>query len=145
MKNSIHFFNEGITFRFPKKNLVKKWINQVIQSENRLTGNINIIFCSDEYLLQLNEKYLNHDTLTDIITFDFSEENIISGDLFISLPRVIENSKLFSKPFNEEIHRVIIHGILHLCGYQDKNEQEQKIMSVKENLYLEQRPNELIA
>lgn len=145
MKNSIHFFNEGITFRFPKKNLVKKWINQVIQSENRSTGNINIIFCSDEYLLQLNEKYLNHDTLTDIITFDFSEENIISGDLFISLPRVIENSKLFSKPFNEEIHRVIIHGILHLCGYQDKNEQEQKIMSVKENLYLEQRPNELIA
>lgn len=105
-------------------------------------GSINFIFCSDEYLFQLNQKYLKHDTYTDIITFDSSvEETEISGDIFISLERVKENSKQFSGSFVKELHRVMIHGILHLLGYKDKSPKDKEAMSGKEDYYLSLLPD----
>ena len=112
-------------------------INELIKSENYELGEITVVFCNDEYLLDLNRTYLNHDYYTDIITFDYSEEIIISGDLFISIDRVIENSSSFDVSFNHELSRVIYHGVLHLCGYKDKSEDELKAMRAKENYYLE--------
>ncbi len=112
-------------------------INELIKSENYELGEITVVFCNDEYLLDLNRTYLNHDYYTDIITFDYSEEIIISGDLFISIDRVIENSSSFDVSFNHELSRVIYHGVLHLCGYKDKSEEEIKAMRGKENYYLE--------
>jgi len=100
-------------------------------------GDINFIFCNDEYLLKINKEFLNHDYYTDIITFDYSENKIISGDLFLSLDRIRENANFFKIPLLDEILRVMIHGILHLVGYNDKNRNERKLMKEKENYYLE--------
>jgi len=112
-------------------------INELIKSENYELGEITVVFCNDEYLLDLNRTYLNHDYYTDIITFDYSEEIIISGDLFVSIDRIIENSSSFDVSFNHELSRVIYHGVLHLCGYKDKSEEDIKAMRGKENYYLE--------
>ncbi len=102
---------------------------------------INVIFCDDSFLLEMNIKYLNHDTLTDIITFDYNEGSAISGDIFISIERVRENAGIFSKSFAEELHRVIIHGVLHLCGYKDKSRKDQVVMRMKEETYLANLPH----
>lgn len=112
-------------------------INELIKSENYELGEITVVFCNDEYLLEMNRTYLNHDYYTDIITFDYSEDIIISGDLFVSIDRIIENSSSFDVSFNHELSRVIYHGVLHLCGYKDKSEEEIKSMRGKENYYLD--------
>jgi probable rRNA maturation factor len=112
-------------------------INDLIKLESFKVGEITVVFCNDDYLLDMNRTYLNHDYYTDIITFDYAEDIIISGDLFVSFDRIIENSISFDVSFNHELSRVIYHGVLHLCGYKDKSEEEIKVMRGKENYYLE--------
>jgi len=131
----IYIFYEDIQ-EFELFNGIYEWINNSIQNENKQKGEINIIFCSDDYLLKMNKDHLNHDYFTDIITFDYCEKDLVSGDLFISTDRVGENAKKFNVEFNAELNRVIIHGVLHLIGYNDKTDEEQKEMTEKENFYL---------
>ena len=109
------------------------WISKVCVTENYNLGDISLIFCSDEYLLDMNRTHLDHDYYTDIITFDYTDNQIVSGDLFISIDRVRDNANDFNVSFEHELHRVIIHGVLHLCGYKDKSDDEEKLMRTKEN------------
>ena len=109
------------------------WISKVCSSENHEFGDISLIFCSDDYLLDINRTHLDHDYYTDIITFYYTENKIVSGDLFISIDRVRDNATDFNFSFEHELHRVIIHGVLHLCGYKDKSDEEEKLMRTKEN------------
>ena len=136
----IEFHNE-IEFVLQNQQELRRWIKKVITSENKEMGEINYIFCSDEYLLERNIKYLDHDTLTDIITFNYCKGQIITSDIMISIDRVKENSTIFDNSFSEELHRVMIHGILHLIGYNDKTEKEKKLMREKENFYLKKLCN----
>ena len=136
----IEFHNE-IEFVLQNQQELRRWIKKVITSENKEMGEINYIFCSDEYLLERNIKYLDHDTLTDIITFNYCKGQIITSDIMISIDRVKENSTIFDNSFSEELHRVMIHGILHLIGYDDKTEKEKKLMREKENFYLKKLGN----
>ena len=112
-------------------------LESLIGSENFDSGEITIVFCTDDYLLEMNKRYLNHNFYTDIITFDYSENGVISGDLFISIDRVNDNAGSFSVSVDNELKRVIYHGVLHLCGYKDKTEKDKKEMREKENYYLE--------
>ncbi|MDG1348179.1 MAG: rRNA maturation RNase YbeY [Flavobacteriales bacterium] len=114
----------------------KKWLNQVISNEAKEEGDITYIFCNDDYLLEKNIRFLNHNTLTDVITFDYCEGNSVSGDIFISIERVKENSEVFKVDFLTELNRVMAHGLLHLLGYKDKKEKDAKTMREKENYYL---------
>lgn len=114
----------------------KKWLNQVISNEAREEGDITYIFCDDDYLLEKNIRFLNHNTLTDVITFDYCEGNSVSGDIFISIERVKENSEVFKVDFLTELNRVMVHGLLHLLGYKDKTERQSNLMRKKENYYL---------
>lgn len=114
----------------------KKWLNQVISNEAKEEGDITYIFCDDDYLLEKNIRFLNHNTLTDVITFDYCEGNSVSGDIFISIERVKENSEIFKVDFLTELNRVMVHGLLHLLGYKDKTEKESNLMRKKENYYL---------
>nr|WP_294859328.1 rRNA maturation RNase YbeY [uncultured Fluviicola sp.] len=109
------------------------WYSNVCEVEEKKLGDLSIIFCSDEHLLEMNKEYLQHDYYTDIITFDYSEENLVSGDLFISVDRVQDNADEFDVLFQDELHRVCVHGLLHLCGYKDKSEKDEQIMRSKEN------------
>lgn len=109
------------------------WISKVIELENFEMSDITLVFCNDEFLLKVNQDHLDHDFYTDIITFDYCSEGLISGDLFISVERVIENAEHFNVTFEQELHRVIIHGILHLCGYLDKTPEEELVMREKES------------
>jgi len=111
-------------------------LTNLLEQESKVLGDISIIFVSDSYLLEINQKYLNHDYYTDIITFDYCEMNIISGDLFISVDRVQENADTYNVGFLTELHRVMIHGVLHLCGYKDKSDDEKRLMRELENKYL---------
>lgn len=131
----INIFYEDVE-EFSVYENIKTWINKTIQNENKEAGEINVIFCSDEYLLQMNKEHLKHDYYTDILTFDYCENNIISGDLFISKERIEENAKNFNVEFVNEINRVVIHGVLHLIGFKDKSDDEQNVMTKKENFYL---------
>ena len=115
---------------------LKIWITKSVLKEGAAIGDINIIFCDDTFLLIKNKKYLNHSSLTDILTFDFSTKKSLSGDIFISTERVKENATKYKVPFKNELNRVLIHGILHLLGYKDKTEKEKKIMRKKEDFYL---------
>jgi probable rRNA maturation factor len=133
---SIQYFNEDIAFPKVKKRITSNWIKQVIALEEKRVGDISFIFCSDEYLLDVNRKYLNHDYFTDIITFDNVEGKKINGDIFISVDRVKENSIDFETSFDNEIHRILIHGVLHLLGYKDKAKKDKNLMTEKEDLYL---------
>ena len=142
-KAEINFFLEEINYLIRQKNALRKWIAEAIRSEAKFPGAISVILCSDEYLHRLNVKYLQHDTLTDIITFDYSEANQVSGDLFISIDRIRDNASNSAVKISDELHRVIIHGILHLCGYGDKSPEEKNIMTAKENQYLSSRPEKL--
>ena len=128
------FFEEIEKFEKPEN--LKQKLEKLIEDEHKIPGEINIIFCHDEYLLKLNKDYLNHDFYTDVITFDFSGQNIISGDIFISIDRVKENAELYKTDFINEVQRVIIHGTLHLIGFNDKEEEEKKTMTMKEDFYL---------
>ncbi len=112
------------------------WLENLITAENKKPGNIHYIFCSDEYLLKVNQDFLQHDYYTDIITFDYVKGKTISADIFVSLPRISDNATTLSKDFNEEFRRVLAHGILHLCGYKDKSAEEQTEMRSKEDHYL---------
>ncbi len=141
--SSISFLNADIGFNLPQKLITKRWINSVISSENKVKGDICFIFCSDNYLLKKNHQFLNHDTFTDIITFDYTEDNrgMISGDIFISIDRVKENSDNLNIPFENELHRVMIHGILHLMGYKDKTKAQKSLMRMKEDICLSLQTN----
>ncbi len=125
-------FNYETDFELGNETLFSNWIAKIIESENRLEGEINYIFCDDDYLHKINLQYLNHDTLTDIISFDYSEGNFLQGDIFISIERVQDNATDFNISLLEELKRVMAHGILHYCGYKDKSAEEEKIMRQKE-------------
>ena len=135
----VSYFLQDIDFVFKHKRLNNSWLKLVAESEIKKLGNINIIFCSDNYILDVNVKYLGHDYFTDIITFDYCEKNILSGDLFISIDTVRDNAEFYKTEFNDELNRVIVHGLLHLIGYDDHTPEEQKLMREKENYYLELR------
>lgn len=133
---SILFFNEDILPPvFPESKIIE-WITHCITDENLQTGNVNFIFVSDDYLLKMNQQYLNHDYFTDVITFDYCEGNVISGDVFLSVPRIEENASTLNQNFTDELFRVMIHGVLHLIGYNDKSDKEKKQMRAKENEFL---------
>ena len=117
---------------------MKSWIQEVIRLNNHQTGHLSFVFCTDDYLLDVNKKFLNHDYYTDIITFDYNESNIVSGDFIISVDRVKENALIHKCTFHIELYRVIIHGVLHLLGFSDKSEIQQKEMRESEDLYLSQ-------
>jgi len=137
---AINFFEEDISFTLKNKTLVKRWITDTILAEGYRLKELNYIFCSDEYLLQINQQYLNHDTLTDIVTFDNSEKpGLITGDIFISIERIQENAMKFKVSETDELHRVIIHGALHLLGYKDKTKTAKAEMTQKEDFYLTKR------
>ena len=136
----INFFEEDITYKLWDKIKVKQWIKATIAEEGFKLAELNYIFCSDDYLLKINQEYLDHDTYTDIITFDNTEEEgVITGDIFISIPRIKENAEKFAVSEIDELHRVIIHGALHLLGYTDKTAPAKKKMSLKEDHYLTKR------
>ena len=133
----IHFFSEDVPFTLKQKLKVRSWIYRTIVSEGFKLGELSFIFASDEYVLNINREYLKHDTYTDIITFDNSEEeNRITGDIFISIDRIRENSTKFNVNEIDELHRVMIHGTLHLLGYPDKGKTAKSIMTSKEDHYL---------
>lgn len=138
---SIHFFNEQIDFRLNNKTKLRSWLRSAIHQHKKKISSINFIFTSDNLLLEINKKYLKHNTYTDIITFDQSSKpNKIEADIYISLDRVSFNSIKLKTSFEEELHRVMIHGVLHLLGYKDKTKEEKEEMRKKENHYLALRP-----
>lgn len=153
---AISFFTEDTTYKLKEKSRIRQWLKKAAKNEGAEISELNYIFCSDNYLLELNKKYLDHDTLTDIITFDASVRNpqsivdskkqkppttdhrplTVSGDIFISIDRVRENAKTFKVKHEQELHRVVVHGLLHLLGYKDKTKQDKLLMTSKEDHYL---------
>ncbi len=127
------FHSNQKSFKLKNKTLIRRWISSEVQLASFKCGSINIIFCSDEYLLEINRKYLNHDFFTDIITFNYNSKFRISGDLFISIERVLENAKLFKTEFDTELKRVMIHGVLHLLGYEDSLPKQKEEIRKKED------------
>ncbi|WP_299435867.1 rRNA maturation RNase YbeY [uncultured Aquimarina sp.] len=128
----ISFFYESVEFDL-KEEAISSWLNKVIISEKKKEGEISFVFCNDDYLLKINQEFLDHDTYTDIISFDNSLGNEMSGDIFISVDRVIDNSKVYNVSEDEEMKRVMVHGVLHFCGYKDKTEKESSLMRLKED------------
>lgn len=126
-------FNYESEFTLDNESLYSDWLSRVIVSENKKEGEINYIFCDDDYLHNINVEYLNHDTLTDIISFDYSLGNELNGDIFISIERVQDNALDFNVSFEEELKRVMVHGVLHYCGYKDKTDKDESVMRQKEN------------
>ena len=131
-------FNYENDFKLNNEEELTNWVSGVIVSEGCKEDEINYVFCDDAYLHKLNMEFLKHDTLTDIISFDYSVGKTLQGDIFISTERVSDNAKDFSVEFEEELKRVIVHGVLHYCGYKDKTEEDAKLMREKENFYLNQ-------
>ena len=131
-------YNYETEFKLDNEIELSSWIQKCINSKNKILGEISYVFCDDKYLLNINKEYLNHDTYTDIISFDYCEDNIISGDIFISIERIRENSIEYKNTFDDELHRVMIHGILHYLGYKDKTEVQKQEMRSEENNCLEQ-------
>ncbi|HRN40458.1 MAG: rRNA maturation RNase YbeY [Flavobacteriales bacterium] len=136
MSLSISFHSEDVDFQLENEQQIIDWIKNTIQQEAKSATEISYIFCTDEYLYQMNLEYLNHDTYTDIITFDYTEKSVVSGDIFISIDRVKENAIKFKTTFKNELSRVIIHGVLHLLGYKDKTPEQKQVMRSKEDFYL---------
>jgi len=130
-------FNYETDFKLVDEAVYSKWISEVITSENRKEGEINYIFCDDDYLHKINVEFLNHDTLTDIISFDYCVGKELHGDIYISIERVRDNASEFNVPFHDELSRVMVHGVLHYCGYKDKTDEQKKIMRSKEEHYME--------
>ncbi len=133
----IRFFSNEIDFKIASPSKVKQWILNVINNYGYKAGNLNVIFCSDDYLLQINKEFLQHDYYTDIITFDYTEGDILSGELYISIHSVLANAQEYNQPQARELMRVVIHGFLHLMGFDDHTEEEQQIMHAKEDQALE--------
>ena len=135
----ISFHTEELAFQLPEKLKHKQWLKTVAAAEGKKIGELNYVFCTDEYLLKINQDYLQHDTLTDIVTFDNSESaNLIEGDIFISYERVVENGAKLNTS-DSELQRVMVHGLLHLCGYKDKAKADKSLMTAKEDYYLAKR------
>jgi len=126
-------FNYETDFILDNEEVIVSWLSNVITSENKKEGEINYIFCDDDYLYKINLEYLDHDTLTDIISFDYSIGNELNGDIFVSIERVKDNAKDFNVSFEEELKRVMVHGVLHYCGFKDKNEFDEQLMRKKED------------
>ena len=137
----ISFSTVETNYNLKNRLKVKNWVKSILETEGKSAGDVTYVFCTDEYLLGMNEKYLKHDTLTDIITFDYSEKGKLSGDIFISIDRVKENAGSFNTTFNQELGRVMAHGVLHLSGYKDKNPEDKRMMRSKEDFYLASFPN----
>ena len=139
MSLEINFFKEEVKFKLSKKEKLVELFSYIISKEKRINGTINFIFCKDKYLLKINKQYLKHDTLTDIITFEFYDENRkLTSDIYISIERVKENAEVFKTEFKDELNRVMIHGILHLVGHKDKTKEDKIKMFEMENKYLKQ-------
>jgi rRNA maturation RNase YbeY len=132
-------FNYETDFNFDNEEKLSNWISSVIRSEGFNEGEINYIYCDDEYLLKLNLEFLKHNTLTDIISFDYTIGNTIHGDIYISIERVLDNANEFNVEFLDELSRVMVHGVLHYCGYKDKYAKDKQLMKSKENHYLNTR------
>ncbi len=132
-------FHSETSFNIKNKSIYKKWIKVCIRSQKKKIGAINYIFCDNAYLLKINQEYLNHDTYTDIISFDYSDETKLSGDIFISIESVKQNAETFSSSFKNELDRVLIHGILHFIGFKDKSKEDKKEMRRQEDYYLSLR------
>jgi len=133
---AITFFNESVSFKLPNKLIIRNIIKTIAKDNQFKCGDINYIFCNDDYLLQINQKYLNHDYFTDIVTFNYNNLGSICGDMFISIDRVKENSELYKQKLDIEFVRVIFHGILHLVGFTDDTNEKKKIMRDKEDFYI---------
>lgn len=133
---SVNFFIDNISFKLKEKRKLKNWIKQTCLVENKVIGNLNFIFTSNGKILDINMQYLNHNYYTDVITFNYNLENLVSGDIFISVEKVSENSVIYNTDFSEELNRVIIHGILHLLGYDDTTIKKQKVMRKMEDVAL---------
>lgn len=129
-------FNSIDTFEVSDPEVMRSWIQSVVQAEGYTLGEVNFIFSSDSYLHDLNKRFLNHDTLTDVISFDYTSGKIVSGDIYISIDRVKDNAVEYGVTFDNELARVMVHGVLHYCGYKDKDSEEAKEMRAKENVYL---------
>lgn len=133
----IRFFNEDVPYKLPQKQTIRQWLKRQAEEEGYSVGDLNYMFCSDEHVLQVNRDYLQHDYYTDIITFDMSEEeDMIEGDIFISVERVLDNASRLAVPADQEMRRVLAHGLLHLCGYGDKTEEEAALMRQKEDEWI---------
>ncbi|GAB3039944.1 rRNA maturation RNase YbeY [Spirosoma pulveris] len=133
----IRFFNEDVPYKLPQKQAIRQWLKQQAEAEGYSVGDLNYMFCSDEHVLQVNRDYLQHDYYTDIITFDMSEEEgKIEGDVFISVERVVDNAGKLAVPADQEMRRVLAHGLLHLCGYGDKTDEEAARMRQKEDEWI---------
>jgi len=139
MDTEIWFHFEAIDYRLRHKNAIRAWLISTAENEGSQVGALNFIFCSDTYLLAMNQSYLDHNTLTDVITFDYTDGAVVSGDVFISLDRITENAVANGVSKTNELHRVMIHGFLHLLGYKDKTPTEKTTMSAKEDYYLSLR------
>ena len=133
---AIYFHNDDINYTLKHKLAIKRWIKAVVENEKKELGEINFIYCSDERLLDINKQYLEHDYYTDIITFDNSAWPIVAGDLYISIDRVVDNAGKFKVAAATELHRVMVHGVLHLLGYKDKTKKDTETMRTKEDFYL---------
>lgn len=138
-ENPISFHSDGVNFKLGNPEEVSLWITKAIENENFSTGELSFVFTTDENLIEINRQYLNHDTYTDVITFDYSEGKIISGEIYISIERIRENAIQFSQGEIQELHRIMIHGVLHLCGYTDKETDQKAQMTRKEDYYLSLR------
>ncbi len=134
MDHQIEFYSEDVEFELENPNQVSEWITSIIENHDHELVNLTYVFCSDDYLHEINVEYLDHDTLTDIITFDNAdEEGIVEGDIFISIDRVRENANVLGIDFKDELHRVLIHGVLHLLGFKDKTEEQEALMRNQED------------
>lgn len=136
MAGKISFQSNYSGYRLKNKRELSSWIKSAIETEKLMCGTITIVLCSDDQLLEVNRQFLQHDYYTDIITFQYTDNQQVNGDLMISLDRVIENAKTFKVSTEKELHRVMIHGVLHLCGYKDKRKTDKELMTKKENTYL---------
>ncbi|MFC4633750.1 rRNA maturation RNase YbeY [Dokdonia ponticola] len=132
-------FNTTHGFQIENPTVISSWLERVIDEEHKEVGEVNYIFCDDEYLHKMNVEFLDHDTLTDVISFDYTEGVVVSGDVYISTERVAENAIEFDVSFTDELHRVMVHGLLHYCGYKDKSDEDIVTMRAKENYYLDKR------
>lgn len=132
----IHFSNNEITFNLKNKTKLKDWIKTVIEKEKLVLGELSYVFCDDESLLKMNQQFLDHNTYTDIITFDYREAKIVNGEIYISVERVRDNATTYKTTFEDELHRVIIHGVLHICGYKDKTKAAKELMRKMEDASL---------
>ena len=135
--STIQFVNKKTRFKLKEKERIASWVERVVLMYHKFPGDIQYVFCDDTFLAEMNQQYLQHDTLTDIITFNYNSGHYISGDIFISIDRIKENAATYKTTIEDELHRVMIHGILHLCGLNDKTAKDKKLMQEKENEALE--------